>query len=671
MKAILKKVLSFALVIALTAGVAIGGTLAYLTQDVGEKQNVLSIGNIDIELTEEVGVFGEGGTVKETVDGAKYDTVMPGDYLKKEVTVTNNGTTDAYVAVTVTLNNAKEINAAIDETYGDENAQAMYDFIFDGWGMKHTKDLDGDGVNDAGMRLTITGEDMPEHVLHVDSVKTIDEYALFYTGNWFGEQSDVIPFNGYYTDGMETYEFKYTYYAFLPAGETTTLFKGLNVPAEFTNEQMAMFDGLEINVEAKAIQADNMAIAKEYKDDTTYGKAKTAFAILHEDIEVPEYSNKPSGKMGTAYTSATSFWGEHSSNAKVSHVIKFYSGNTYMGSTSLKNIDNIIDGDVYVTWNIKLDADSNADGYWSMDWEVAPSIEMQPDRVELWVDGEKVDEGEVQLNGPDNLNPINAVVVDENGKILRYVVKGTDANLQDGETYVGFISSDAELSSAIAGSEKNFILTEGTYHMPASAKNKTLTITGTGNTIIEVVPAGQGEAGGQLDYNLDSSTVTFNNLTIKTNNNTYAGYARLSATYNNCTFDGHYSLQLDSVFNDCVFNVSGDQYNIWTWGAPNATFNGCTFNSDGKAVMLYGTADTKLTINECVFNDNGGLTDLKAAIEIGNDYNKSYELIVNKTVVNGYEINDKGINTGTTLWANKNSMSTDKLNVIVDGVDVY
>lgn len=78
-----------------------------------------------------------------------------------------------------------------------------------------------------------------------------------------------------------------------------------------------------------------------------------------------------------------------------------------------------------------------------------------------------------------------------------------------------------------------------------------------------------------------------------------------------------------------------------------------------------------MTINNCVSNDNGGLTDLKAAIEIGNDYNKSYELIVSNTVVNGYEINDKGINTGSTLWANKNSMGTDKLNVVVDGVDVY
>jgi hypothetical protein len=58
-------------------------------------------------------------------------------------------------------------------------------------------------------------------------------------------------------------------------------------------------------------------------------------------------------------------------------------------------------------------------------------------------------------------------------------------------------------------------------------------------------------------------------------------------------------------------------------------------------------------------------------IEVGSGYGSSFEVIVNNTTVNGYEINDEGTNTGTTLWGNKNSMGTDKLNVVVDGVDVY
>jgi len=231
------------------------------------------------------------------------------------------------------------------------------------------------------------------------------------------------------------------------------------------------------------------------------------------------------------------------------------------------------------------------------------------------------------------------------------------------------VANNTELVAAINSGSTDILLGSGTYIIPDSAQGKTLTFRGVGEST-KIATQDDGSYEG-CDYSLDGATVVFDNISITTNSSTYTGYARLNATYNNCTINGTYTLYGNSEFNNCTFNVSGDVYNIWTWGAPNATFNGCTFNSDGKALLLYGTEDTKLTVDGCIFNDNGGLTDLKAAIEIGNDYNKSYELIVNDTTVNGYEINDKGINTGTTLWANKNSMGTDKLNVVVDGVDVY
>jgi len=238
----------------------------------------------------------------------------------------------------------------------------------------------------------------------------------------------------------------------------------------------------------------------------------------------------------------------------------------------------------------------------------------------------------------------------------------------EGNTYA-YATDATTLNSAISSGAETVYLASGEYIIPASAQGKTLKFVGNGDTEVAVTKVGNG--GENCDYGLDGSTVVFENITITTNSSTYIGYARLNATYNNCTINGTYTLYGNSTFNNCTFNVSGDVYNIWTWGAPTATFTGCTFNSDGKAILLYGTVNTKLTVDGCTFNDNGGLTDKKAAVEIGNDYNKSYELIVNNTVVNGYEINDKGINTGTTLWGNKNSMGTDKLNVVVDGVDVY
>lgn len=261
---------------------------------------------------------------------------------------------------------------------------------------------------------------------------------------------------------------------------------------------------------------------------------------------------------------------------------------------------------------------------------------------------------------------INIYVANETVK-ERLLAADTAATTYGGYSIIvaSFAFSSDEIEKAFANSN-TVVLGSGNYVIPDSAQGKTLTIIGNGvDTVVATQDDGSYEG---CDYSLDGSIVTFEGITINTDSHTYTGYARLKATYNNCTINGTYTLYDNSEFNNCTFNVSGDVYNIWTWGAPTVTFNNCTFNSDGKALLLYGTANTNLTVNGCTFNDKGGLTDLKAAIEIGNDYGKSYTLTVNNTTVNGYEINDKGIVTGTTLWANKNSMKSDKLTVIIDGV---
>lgn len=257
------------------------------------------------------------------------------------------------------------------------------------------------------------------------------------------------------------------------------------------------------------------------------------------------------------------------------------------------------------------------------------------------------------------------------------VAEGYTAAAYDGKYVVtkgnvtAFVATQDEFAAA-ATDNAVIVLSAGSYVVPTSAQGKTITFIGTDNPAdVQIAVTKVGTGGENCDYGLDGSTATFENITITTNSSTYIGYARCNATFKNCIFNGTYTLYQENKFEKCTFNVTGDVYNVWTWGAPKAQFDKCVFNSDGKALLLYGQANTKLTVNDCVFNDNGGLADLKAAIEIGNDYNTSYELFVNNTVVNGYEINDKGINTGTTLWANKNSMPKEKLNVVVDGVDVY
>ena len=266
-----------------------------------------------------------------------------------------------------------------------------------------------------------------------------------------------------------------------------------------------------------------------------------------------------------------------------------------------------------------------------------------------------------------------AVWVDEDAKdhADKVVVNGALKKVEGDDTVIGAASQD-ELANATIENNATIYLAAGKYIIPSSAQGKTLTIKGTGNPEdVEVAVTKVGNVGENCDFGLDGSTVTFDGITITTNSSTYIGYARCNGTYKNCVIKGQYTLYGDSKFENCTFDVSGNVYNIWTWGAPKATFDGCTFNSDGKAMLLYGGENTKLTIKNCIFNDKGGLNVKKAAIEIGDDYGSSYELIVNNTVVNGYEINDEGIITNTTLWANKDSMGEDKLSVTVDDVEVY
>ena len=266
-----------------------------------------------------------------------------------------------------------------------------------------------------------------------------------------------------------------------------------------------------------------------------------------------------------------------------------------------------------------------------------------------------------------------------NGAGIIKVMGGTFNNVNIYDEFRGVVygNNQEELNNALANvNTHTVILTPGTYIIPDDAQGKTLTFIGTGNpedTKIATQDDGSYEG---CDYSLDGATVTFENITINTDSENYTGYARCKGTYKNCVINGTYTLYGDSKFENCTFNVSGDVYNIWTWGAKNAEFDSCTFNSDGKALLLYqeGTNTVNLTVKDCIFNDNGALTSKKAAIEIGDaPYGKTptYNVTVSGTTVNGYEINDQGYNTGTTLWGNKNSMPKDRLNVTVDGVKVY
>ena len=247
------------------------------------------------------------------------------------------------------------------------------------------------------------------------------------------------------------------------------------------------------------------------------------------------------------------------------------------------------------------------------------------------------------------------------------------------------VSSNDELSTVIknlASGSAVINLTEGEYTIPSDVAGKTLTISGTEDTKISVKSG--------LSY-ATGATVTFDGVTIQSEPEG-AGYTNgfadfKYATFKNCVIEGTIGLDFSCEFNKCIFNISGNFYNVWTWGAGTATFNECTFNCDGKALLVYanvldnGTSHQTVNITNCIFNDNGddSITG-KAAIEITDTYpqnNITYTVNIVNTTVNGFSVTTQdattfgGTDLGTNVWGNKNLLTADDLDVIINGTEVY
>ncbi len=233
------------------------------------------------------------------------------------------------------------------------------------------------------------------------------------------------------------------------------------------------------------------------------------------------------------------------------------------------------------------------------------------------------------------------------------------------------VDSPEALAEALAAAKMgaNIKLEEGEYTIPANAKNKTLRFAGIGDVTKTVIKVQVANGDANNDNALAGSNVTFENLTIEPDNNNFRGFGHMNGTYKGCIIKNQYTLYGESLFERCAFQVEGDHYNVWTWGA-NATFNDCTFDCDGKAVLVYGPLTSTVTFNDCAFIDNNNDSEVsgKAAIETGNDYGVKYTININGCTVYGFDVNKQ---SGSNVWANKNSMSKDDLNIVIDGTEVY
>ena len=200
----------------------------------------------------------------------------------------------------------------------------------------------------------------------------------------------------------------------------------------------------------------------------------------------------------------------------------------------------------------------------------------------------------------------------------------------DAEYPVVVSSQDAFSQTVAASPNSNIVLSAGTYTLPAAA-DKTIAISGTKDTIIDLTSA----------TGLSGTDITFENVTVKGINSDYVGIQHSGdIVYNNVTFNDSTTLYGESVtFNNCTFNLTS-RY-IWTYGAKEVTFNNCIFNTDGKAILIYaegGVDSQTVNVNGCTFNAT------HPAYTSSNDHCAAVE--IDASLITGkYTVNFTGTNT--------------------------
>ena len=256
---------------------------------------------------------------------------------------------------------------------------------------------------------------------------------------------------------------------------------------------------------------------------------------------------------------------------------------------------------------------------------------------------------------------------DETGSQIKYTVGYTKEKVKDQTELNSMISAESTTKDVDLILPENEQFTLDNDIANAGDKSRDVTFVGDGTQTVDVVTNAITAEGGQLSYQR-GSTFTFKNITIQAGEGSFDGIVCDGLTFIDCTIKGKPTLFGKATFINCTFdNTMANQYSIWTWGGTDLRFENCTFNTNGKAILLYGFGPTNLVVKDCTFNDRNNGTAGKAAIEIGNDYNATYTLTIDNATVNGFA---QGKNTGSTLWANKNSMDAAHLSVTIDGTKV-
>ena len=235
-----RKLMLVAVSLCMVAILGFGGTLAYLT-DTDNQINTFTTGKVEIKLDEEIvakqetapsadnyGDFiptGEG----RTEENQEYKKLFPGNNVLKDPTITVDAASeDAWVAAKIVIT-----GKGLDSLIGSAVAPGYIDI---------TKVVGGNetGFVTGGLAGD-TNADYMENGYH-----GLTEF--FDTGKAYTRQVPDAA-NGVWTIYIYVQDVK-------AAGDEVVLFENIHIAPQWNNDQIAILDGMTVNVTAYGVQAD-------------------------------------------------------------------------------------------------------------------------------------------------------------------------------------------------------------------------------------------------------------------------------------------------------------------------------------------------------------------------------------------------------------------------------
>ena len=358
--------------------------------------------------------------------------------------------------------------------------------------------------------------------------------------------------------------------------------------------------------------------------DKNYWDGKSQPTVDGANVKVNwYYGSYTDGKLGNltrnylsgsiiGYTGTDRIWGQVWGNAFESLVIEILDANDQpMGTAKLKD-ESLLDGDVEVSWYIRLNGVSS--NSWEVNWAAAPTVNNLPAKVKLFVDGEEVSEGNVVLNGSDNLNKINVAITDASGKILSYqqTVKAALAAVKEGEiiTLLHDYKEDVVVTQApnvkvtIDGNGKQFAGTITVDGKSAAYETAALTIKNVNFVADGIAYDACVRLGDGTNATRYTSNVTVDNCTFTGTNKDKVGVKNYTGgcknvTITNSTATGMHSLaQLKTSAGITLANntVTDSKNGISLGSSTGVVVESCTVKVEGYGVRTDGNTNSDVTV---------------------------------------------------------------------------